>query len=86
MSVHGEFQRYLEAVADALRMTGEPDHLREAREADRISRSSDEPLASRAAAVLDAPLHAETARTHWPPEAADAADRLIAIARIILGR
>ena len=86
MSVHGEFQRYLEAVAEALRASEIAEHRLTAAEADRIAHSTDQTLESRASSVLDDPLRADQARAAWPPEATDAAERLVAISQIILGR
>ena len=85
MSVHGEFARYVEGVSDALQTADAPDLRACAEEIRTLGRDDGRPLSARAEALLDGPL-ASGSCAAWPPEAVEAADRLVAIARIILGR
>lgn len=85
MSVHGEFERYLDETLTALRAlepSGEPEWARDLQ--DRASNTTLS-LEVRARAVLDSPLANEDA---WNenPRLLDASQGLLAISRIILGR
>jgi hypothetical protein len=86
MSVHGEFERYLEATSRALRETGRAEDRDRADEIDAVTEMRDEPLEARARRVIEGPLGHPL--PHWQafPRVAESADRLLSISRIILGR
>lgn len=87
MSVHGEFERYVRALVELLRASGDPHRIGEADEIERLALAPETSLSVRAAALLDRGLPADaSAPASWPPEAAEALDPLVHITHIILGR
>jgi len=85
VSVHGEFERYLEATLDALRRSGRADLQARADDLEREVARADASLEERARRVLDGPL-GEGSSPSVPSPAAEPAEGLLAISRIILGR
>ncbi len=84
MSVHGEFERYLDETLTALReleSPGEPEWASALRARATNTKLS---LEVRARAVLDSPLADEDAWSEHP-RLQDAAQGLLAISRIVLG-
>ena len=99
MSVHGEFERYLRETLSALREGERADHCAWADEIEAAAASVEIGLEERARRVLASPLGRDDAwrardgatsardgATSAPSPLVDAADGLVTISRIILGR
>jgi hypothetical protein len=85
LSVHGEFERYLDATLHALRESGQARLVAWSDEIESQASSSTIPLDERARRVLDGPLE-DASDLDGIPGLADAVAGLLAISRIILGR
>jgi len=86
MSVHGEFERYLDILVATLRESDRPELQPHADELERAGASHELPLEERARRVLDGPLGQPDPEWQGFPRADETADSLRAISRIILGR
>jgi len=86
MSVHGEFDRYLDATLAALRDSGRPGFRGWADEIEAQVTNREEPLEERARRVLDGPLGQRDSEWQGFAPVEQPADRLVSISRIILGR
>jgi hypothetical protein len=86
MSVHGEFERYLDSVLTELRTS---ERSVDAGLAEVLTREAADPavaLEARARRVLDGPLGTDPSQWQGFPRLEAARDPLLAICRIILGR
>lgn len=86
MSVHGEFERYLDEALKALRTSDRPADIGLAEALAGEATDPAVPLETRARRVLDGPLGRDPSKWQGFPQLEAPLDPLLAICRIILGR